>query len=47
MNLYSELCVAKWYDFGCNCWDREGRINKKVTPIIVPFSVSVLAVVTK
>ena len=42
MELYSEFCFAKRYDFGCNLWDRE---ETQVTPNIVPFSVSVLAVV--
>ena len=44
MNLCSEVVFAKRYGFGCNFWDREGR--KQVTPKFVPFSVSVLAVVT-
>ena len=28
MKFYSELCLAKRYDFGCNFWGREGRENK-------------------
>ena len=39
MKLYSEVVFAKRYDVGCLFWDREGGT-------IVPFSVSVLAVVT-
>ena len=46
MKLYSEVCFAKRYDFGCNFWDREGRNSKQATPKIVLLSVSVLAVVT-
>ena len=43
MKLCSEVCVAKRHDFGCNFL---GQGRTKVTPKIVPFSVSVLAVVT-
>ena len=44
-NEIMDCCFfAKRYEFGCNFRDREGR--KQLTPNIVPFSVSVLAVVT-
>ena len=46
MILYSEVCVAKRYGFGCIFCNREGSNKQQVTQIIVPFSVSVLAVVT-
>ena len=43
MRLCTEFLFAKRYDFGCNfCF----ASLKQVTPKIVPFSVSVLAVVT-
>ena len=43
--LSSDVCFAKRFDVGCNFWDWEGR-TKKVTPKIVPFSASILGVVT-
>ena len=45
IRLCSEVVFAKRYDVGCNVGDREG-INNKYTIRIVPFSVTVLAVVT-
>ena len=52
--LGSEVSFAKRYDFGCNFSFAPSHLNNmvqgggetKVTPKIVPFSVSVLAVVT-
>ena len=46
VNLCSEFSVAKLYDFGCNFCDREGRNKNKLHQQFIPFSVSVLAVVT-
>ncbi len=40
----NELLFAKWYDFVCSFWD--GKWRNKLHPKLVPFSVSVLAVVT-
>ena len=45
MIYHGELVFAKRFGFGYNFWDREGR-GTAVTPKLVPFSVSVLAVVT-
>ena len=44
MKCYIEVFVAKWCD--CGLTFGTGRGGHKHTPTIVPFSVSVLAVVT-
>ena len=45
MNFYSEFLFAKWLHFGFKLFGQGGGRNKN-TPTIVPFSVSVLALVT-
>ena len=46
MKCHSETSFAKRHNFGCNSFGQGGQEQKQVSPKIVPFSASVLAMVT-